>query len=641
MLDSDPPTPRSLNDLVPPDLDTICAKAMAREPHRRYDSAAALAADLRRFLSGEPILARPAGPGERAWRWAVRHPLPVAFAAVVVAGLVVSTLGWRRAAANARLAELREELAARKSFLAESRSRVALDAVATLADRARRIPGTDAPSLAIKRDLSAAALADLAKLAAVVREAPDPDLGTVEALATLGEARFALGAVADAERDWAEARDFAERLAADSPGDARFRRALAAVTTRLGTVARQRGDVAAARERYAAAIAVLDAALARDPADVAAKRELAVTLNARGDVDLIHDDAVRATADFERAMALVYELRTAAPDDVTLLSDERYTNAKLALALANRFRFPDALVAADAADAAAAKALALDPSRPSFARDSRIAKLDRAHLLCRAADWPRAEAAARAVLTACEAAANENPDDAVLRRDVGVGQNLLACALNGLGRHSEALVAVEASYALRGKLQPGELGEVCWLGSDTAARCGKFDEAATWCDRGKSAIDDLERQHPVTPAQRADRDQFVLYASVYRAVPSFLSTNPQSDVREPVAVRARAVTALHKARGGDGFGSRDAMDHLEVTVEAEWEVRLIRAGANAVLAVKANDAARSEFVRQANDDLASVVRKFPATLQRLHLYPEFDVLRPTSPFQSLIQNVLK
>src|SRR5207248_10610852 len=61
VLHDEPRPPRSLNDKIPRDLETVCLKAMAKEPARRYPTAGALAGDLRRFLAGEPIRARPAG----------------------------------------------------------------------------------------------------------------------------------------------------------------------------------------------------------------------------------------------------------------------------------------------------------------------------------------------------------------------------------------------------------------------------------------------------------------------------------------------------------------------------------------------------------------------------------------------------
>src|SRR5262249_9216814 len=69
------PTPRSFDTSIPRDLEVICMKCLAKEPSARYRSAGALAEDLERWLKGHTILARPAGPVERAWRWLKRNPV--------------------------------------------------------------------------------------------------------------------------------------------------------------------------------------------------------------------------------------------------------------------------------------------------------------------------------------------------------------------------------------------------------------------------------------------------------------------------------------------------------------------------------------------------------------------------------------
>jgi hypothetical protein len=86
VLEDDPRPPRRLREDVPRDLETICLTAMAKSPAGRYQRASALAEDLRRFLGGEPILARREGYVNHFWRWCRRYPLAVClFLAVVFA----------------------------------------------------------------------------------------------------------------------------------------------------------------------------------------------------------------------------------------------------------------------------------------------------------------------------------------------------------------------------------------------------------------------------------------------------------------------------------------------------------------------------------------------------------------------------
>jgi serine/threonine protein kinase len=75
VLHDEPRPPRQLNDKVPRDLETICLKAMSKAPARRHATAQELADDLRCFLRGESIRARPAGRAERLWRWCHRNPV--------------------------------------------------------------------------------------------------------------------------------------------------------------------------------------------------------------------------------------------------------------------------------------------------------------------------------------------------------------------------------------------------------------------------------------------------------------------------------------------------------------------------------------------------------------------------------------
>lgn len=104
VLNDEPRSPRSLNDRIPRDLETICLKAMSKEPSRRYDTAQAMADDLRRWLEGRPILARAVGGIERVWRWTRRNPVVASLATTaalfLISGTLVSTVFAIRAAAE-------------------------------------------------------------------------------------------------------------------------------------------------------------------------------------------------------------------------------------------------------------------------------------------------------------------------------------------------------------------------------------------------------------------------------------------------------------------------------------------------------------------------------------------------------------
>ncbi len=92
VIGKEPVPPRQLNSTVPIDLETICLKCLHKEPARRYASAAALGEDLRRFLAGEPISARPSSRPERMWRWCRRNPALAGMAAAAVLSLVAGTV---------------------------------------------------------------------------------------------------------------------------------------------------------------------------------------------------------------------------------------------------------------------------------------------------------------------------------------------------------------------------------------------------------------------------------------------------------------------------------------------------------------------------------------------------------------------
>jgi WD40 repeat protein/predicted Ser/Thr protein kinase/DNA-directed RNA polymerase subunit RPC12/RpoP len=106
VISAEPVPPTRLRRTIPADLEVICLKCLEKSPDRRYPSAHELAEDLRRFLAGEAISARPAGTVERLGKWLRRHPLRAALAGVSVLALLAGAL-WYDAEIRARAAEAR------------------------------------------------------------------------------------------------------------------------------------------------------------------------------------------------------------------------------------------------------------------------------------------------------------------------------------------------------------------------------------------------------------------------------------------------------------------------------------------------------------------------------------------------------
>ena len=220
------------------DLDTVVLKALEKDPARRYPSADALAADLRRMLSGLPIEARPATARYRIGRFVRRHRVGVAAAATTLAALVIG-LGaalWQgrlaaserdRAQAEAAKAEAVNEFmsqvltAADGAWYTDSDAAgpdvtvaAVLDAAAARLDReppadplveaaARRSVGSAYRSLT-RLDEAAAQLERSVALYRARLHPPHPDLA--HAVHDLGHVRYFQGRYDDAARLLGEAR---------------------------------------------------------------------------------------------------------------------------------------------------------------------------------------------------------------------------------------------------------------------------------------------------------------------------------------------------------------------------------------------------------------------------------------------------
>jgi tetratricopeptide (TPR) repeat protein len=270
-----PVPPRSLQPTMPRDLETICLKCLQKDPRRRYATAGELAADLRRHLDGKPILARPVGRVERAWRWARRNP---AWAAAI-AGAAFLLFGWA-ATATAQYYEIRQakRTSDQNREAAEVNERAAVkNAEEANQERDRATRNADAVREQFQESVSriiGLAEKTRAKLQPAAGQKPDPRARAVEDLILL-EARDSLttlGKSTEAREQYAAGVQLTRDILLQEHPTPKGYGNLALMLNRLAdAILEDDGDALAARELYREAVSVHQ--LSSEPADTLAQVE--------------------------------------------------------------------------------------------------------------------------------------------------------------------------------------------------------------------------------------------------------------------------------------------------------------------------------------------------------------------------------
>ena len=177
VINEDPVSPKSLQPNVPWDLQTICLKCLVKSPAKRYTSALALAEDLRRYLNGEPILARPLSSWGRSVKWAKRHPalavLGIATVAATLAFVSVLSVAYARIheAVQQKEAETEAAHTAREKEAVERRR---AEGLAEENDKARAVAVAQAERLKLEseRNRRGAYALQIAQIAALCERDP-------------------------------------------------------------------------------------------------------------------------------------------------------------------------------------------------------------------------------------------------------------------------------------------------------------------------------------------------------------------------------------------------------------------------------------------------------------------------------------
>jgi eukaryotic-like serine/threonine-protein kinase len=325
VLHDDPVPPSRLQPKLPRDLETICLKCLAKKPEGRYASAAALADDLGRFLNGDSILARPASPVTKLWRWAWRHPalatvafvlavpLPVLSAAMVY--LWADARAARKAAEADRAAALEaRDRADRERELAQGYLTNALGTMEKVLDRVGdgplwRVPEAQEERTAILAD----AVAFYESLLRLDSTDPAVRFDTAQTYHRVSRLANLAGNIDQAEAAGRNAIRMLTDLVSEYPERPAYQNELARAHMFLGHARLLTGDNEGAVAEYRKAADVADDLLGRYPNDPAYKTTAAECRRSLGYYHMIARPA-DAKQHFEKALQLADDAFAAVPD---------------------------------------------------------------------------------------------------------------------------------------------------------------------------------------------------------------------------------------------------------------------------------------------------------------------------------------
>ncbi len=276
---TEPVSPGRLQPQVPRDLATVCLKCLNKEPKKRYESSLALAEDLGRFLSGEPIHARPTSLFERAIKWSKRRPALAAMIAVSVLSFVALGVGgwysaWSLFNANQQI-RAANDLAKAERDRAEDNLDQALEAIDGVLTQVS-VDLTEVPLMEKPRiKLLNKALALFKHLDRPDQKSAKARFKTARANERRGEVQNLFDKLSDSEEAYKNAETELKELLADAPQQPEYRTELARTYHNEGLLFRKKGLIKDAQQSFEQAVTQRESLAREFPENINDARDLA------------------------------------------------------------------------------------------------------------------------------------------------------------------------------------------------------------------------------------------------------------------------------------------------------------------------------------------------------------------------------
>ncbi len=605
VLDQEPPRPRTLDDTIPRDLETIILRCLAKEPSRRYADAGRLREDLQLWLGGEPILARPVGRLERLRSRCRRHPAVTSLAAVLAGtaaiGLASVLFQWRRAEFARRAADrsFQDAFHAVDLYL----NRIAED------DRLRR-----AGLGPLRKDLLEAGLPYYRRFIDGRGADPTVKAELAAAYARVGRIHAEIGSQDRAAESYRIAISTLRGLVRGRPEEGP-RRELASALGNLGILRGKSGEVAEALADLAEARGLYEGLTG-----VEDLRALAGLFGKIGNVQAATGRAAEALASFTRAEQTFETLRRERADSPADRSGLANTYCNIGVLHQENDRLPDAAVAYRRA-VEIQEGLARDAPGVSSNRS------DLANTLCNLGSVTRqlghpadASALYQRARELQEVLVKTEPDIAAYREELARTLNNLGRLRQTTGRPAEALECHSSARDLRRALvsaNPNDLDAHSLLGSS-------FNNLGlTYMDLGRpaEAIDALRRgieEQALAHARAPSVAQYKVY----------LDLNHR-DLAQALRKLNRPAEAAAEATRRSKLWADDPNQLYDVACELALCIPL--AGSSA--------ADRIDYSERAMDALRKAVRLGWKDIAHIEADPDLAPLRSREDFRTLCRDL--
>ncbi len=480
----------SLRARLANDLDNIVMMALRKEPERRYASVEQLSEDIRRYLEGQPIIARPNTFRYRTGKFIRRNKAAVAATALVVATLIASAVmtGWQarvarrerdkaehrfnqvRKLANAvvfkyhdgvehlagstpvREMMVKDALEYLDNLSQESANDLSLmQELAEAYEKVGRVQG--APAQSSLGDYAGALVTQRRALAireSLIQADPKNEASRMALSRSYLLVSYLLmhsGAMPEALDNLQKARASLEKLTAENPSNFKARANLGTAYTLIGSIRQEQNDLPGALEYFRKSLGQAEADVAAAPDDAERRRDLAISHIYMGDAFYAMNNLTEAVSHHSKSFEIAESLAAANPTNAQYQRDISVSLQRLASSQERAGDYRAALENYLKVEAKDEQAAAADPSNALTKRDLVVSHMKVGRTLSALGDTDAALVCLRKMLALAESLGTD-PKNAEARSDLGLAHQILGQTLAKRGELREALQSYRKSLAV-------------------------------------------------------------------------------------------------------------------------------------------------------------------------------------------------